>query len=98
MTKHPEEQEPDFDALADSWVSGDPRTEDLSPERREQLKRRLAEALLSRRKQNLQQERGDLVVSVDRSRLQEKGAVDGDAIVELARFLEEVTEEPPKDV
>lgn len=93
-----EPQEPDFDALAESWLAGDRRTEELSSERREQLKRRLAEALAARRRHNLEQEKGDLVVSIDRSRLGKDSPIDHEAIIELARFVEEVAEEDPKDV
>lgn len=91
-------QEPDFQALAASWVEGDPRTQELSPERRERLLKRLAEAMLNRRKDQMKNERGDLVVQIDADRLGGKYGVDDSALDELVEFLQEVSDKDGSDV
>ena len=88
--------EPDFEAFAQAWVAGDPRSRDLpgtDPERAQRVARRLAEALERRRKESgAPAQEGDVVISVDRSRFTGAG-LDVEALDEMARYLEEVARE-----
>lgn len=91
-------QEPDFQALAASWVEGDPRTHELSPERKERLLARLAEAMANRRSDQMKDQRGDLVVRIDADRLSGKFGLDDSALDELVEFLQEVSDKDDSDV
>ncbi len=82
--------EPDYRALAQAWVEGDPRCRDLGqgdPERAARLTNRLAEALERRRREVGGGPRvadGDLVIQVDRSRFVPGAALDEEALEEVA--------------
>lgn len=86
--------EPDFKALARAWVDNDPRTRDISEEQSSELVARLATALERRRKQVGAPESsgGDLVISVDRSRLDDHTGVDRDALRQVTEFVREISE------
>ena len=59
--------EPDFKALAESWVANDPRMAELDSDRREALVSRMAEALSRRRKHEKPEDTDiGLVVNIDR--------------------------------
>ncbi len=90
-------EEPDFEALAASWVEGDPRTQELEPERRERLLKRLAEAMKNRRQDQMKDQRGDLVVKIDPDRLGGKFGLDESALDELVGFIQEVADKDTPD-
>ncbi|MGI5843518.1 MAG: hypothetical protein ACOX9B_04985 [Candidatus Xenobium sp.] len=85
----------DFEALARAWVEGSPRSRELvrsDPERADRLVLRLARALEERRRQESAglDERGDLVIQVDRSRFVPGVGLDEEALDEVTRYIEEV--------
>ena len=92
--------EPDFEALAKNWLKVDPRTHDQDAELKARIQARLAAALAERRRQVREaaaNEGGDLVVSVDRSRLCPETGIDLAALAELAGFVEELAEDPKSE-
>ena len=91
-------EDPDFDTLAASWIEGDPRTQDLEPEQRQRLIARMSQALEKRRKQNLKEQRGDLIVTVERSRLGGKFGLEDSAMDELVEIVQEVADKDAPDV
>ncbi|MGE0489050.1 MAG: hypothetical protein AB7S38_07525 [Vulcanimicrobiota bacterium] len=92
--------EPDFEALAKNWLRVDPRTSAQDAQLQARIQARLAAALAERRRQvraAAQDEGGDLVVSIDRSRLCPETGLDLSALAELAGFVEELSEGPKSD-
>ncbi len=86
--------EPDFKALAEAWVDGDPRTAELDPERRAKLVARMSQALEQRwgRRQEEEADIG-LVVNVERSLLSPENPEAGDTLDQLTAFVQERLEQ-----
>lgn len=93
--------EPDFEALAEAWVAGDPRLRELArtdPERARQIGARLAQALERRRREvGPPPPSGDLVINVDRSRFVPGAGLDAEALEQMARYIEEVARDEEEE-
>lgn len=81
--------EPDFKALAEAWVSNDPRMSELDGDRREELVSRLAEALHRRRGNQIPDDTDiGLVVNVDRDHFH-NGRLSEAALSKLTELVQE---------
>lgn len=85
---------PDFQALAELWLQRDPRSNELDPEKRQQIVDRLASALEKRRDtaKPVDHDVG-LIVNVPREDLESNGGLSGDILDQLAAFLKERIED-----
>lgn len=84
---------PDFKALAELWLSRDPRSAEMDPEARAKAVERLAEALRKRREStdHEAQEVG-LVVNIDRDEILKNGLSES-ALEQLTQIVRERIEE-----
>ncbi len=87
--------EPDFLGLAQAWIDNDPRLASVDGEKKEQLVRRLAEALDRRRTLEAAEDPPDtgLIVQVDRDHFSRSEGLSKSALDQLEAMLKERIEQ-----
>lgn len=85
-----DDENPDFQALAELWLSRDPRSQELTPEERLKIVSRLATALETRRNSTDHAKQDvELVVNVPREDLEPGKGLSQHALDQLAQIIKE---------